>query len=604
MGAVRSHGVFDVLPWRNDLDRRQRADHGRAAGGRRNGAGSRRSCTRTSRGSRGRRPRRRLPDAVVRRRARPPAARRTGGGRAAGAAVQVGRRDRRRGEKIRRRASRRRVDRRRLLREQPGSWRPVRRALARRRRSRPAGRAARLGLPHRVVQQRCAGAGRDHRRHARPAARRDSAPRRRLGAGHIAGVGRGRPRAQSRARPRPEGADRRPRHGRRLLPGPRRDLGAGRLGRARRRRHLHRRRPSGCVAACGSTSALYADPRHFAAQLDAVRRRASPCPGRGLAAADREHRQVLRRRGHRERDRSTAGAVLRLAAQPRHAGVGQPCRRGTRRRRTRVSDPHPRDRRCGRAPGAGRHRACRRHQRAARPAAGDRPRATGRRRRHRPLRRARRDRQHATAVGAAGSVDGRVDGAAARRRTRREAVPDAQPRRVGSEAGVRLGLAGVLGRAVGRDRGRGVPADRRAGPEGGWTPREILGNRAGASRLHRGRRASGLRGREMGQQSRPARAPTWCGWTKDPRATPPLDTTGHPRARHLPSRKTRSTRPGDERDLPCRQHRRIHLLPPHPRRCTAKASCVGRSACPHSCCSEWSTWCRSRCSPPTASSPS
>ena len=156
--------------------------------------------------------------------------------------------------------------------------RPVRRPLAGRRRRRSARRAARLGLPHGVVQLRRTGEGRHHRRHARPPARSDSAPRRRLGAGHTAGVGRGRPGVQIRPRPRPQGADRRPRHGRRLLPCPRRDLGAGRLGGARRRRHLHRRRPSGRAGRAVQPRAVRR-PQAFRHSARAVRRRTSPRRG-------------------------------------------------------------------------------------------------------------------------------------------------------------------------------------------------------------------------------------------------------------------------------------------------------------------------------------
>src|SRR6478735_2697005 len=489
IGAVRSPGVFDVLSRRNDLDRRQRADHRRAAGHRRSGAGRRRSRTRTSQGSRGGRPRRRLPDAVLRRRTRPPAARWPRGGRAAGAAVQVGRRDRRRGEEIRRRASRRRVDRRRLLREQHGFWRAVRRALARRCGRRPARRAAGVGLPHGVVQQRCARAGSDHRRYPGSGARRDSAPRGWFAAGHATRVGRRRPAVQGGAGARSEGARRGTAHGRRILLGGRCDLGTGRVGGACRRRHLHRRRPPRRARPPVQPRPLRRPPL-LRRPTRPLRRRASPRPRDSLAAAHRQYRQVLRGRGHRERNRGTAGAVLRLASQPRHAGLGQPRRRGTRRRRTRVPDPHPRNRRCGRTPGAGCDRACRRHQRTTRPATGDRARAAGRRYRPGPLRRIGRDPQHATAVGTTGSADGRADHPAARARPQRQAVPHAQPRRIGSAAGVRLRLAGVLWCAVGRDRHRGVTrwVDAAGAPH----------RRAGADRLHRGSGKAGLRRRAMG----------------------------------------------------------------------------------------------------------
>src|SRR6478735_8905464 len=286
IGAVRSPGVFDVLSRRNDLDRRQRADHRRAAGHRRSGAGRRRSRTRTSQGSRGGRPRRRLPDAVLRRRTRPPAARWPRGGRAAGAAVQVGRRDRRRGEEIRRRASRRRVDRRRLLREQHGFWRAVRRALARRCGRRPARRAAGVGLPHGVVQQRCARAGRDHRRYPGSGARRDSAPRGWFAAGHATRVGRRRPVVQGGAGARSEGARRGTAHGRRILLGGRCDLGTGRVGGACRRRHLHRRRPPRRARPPVQPRPLRRPPL-LRRPTRPLRRRASPRPRDSLADAAR-----------------------------------------------------------------------------------------------------------------------------------------------------------------------------------------------------------------------------------------------------------------------------------------------------------------------------
>ncbi len=110
-------------------------------------------------------------------------------------------------------------------------------------------------------------AGRHHRRHPGPGARRDSAPRGRLAAGHAAGVGRRRPGVQGRAGPRSEGAHRRTAHGRRVLPGARRDLGAGRLGGAGRRRHLPRRRRQDALDIRFNLG-LYADPRHFDAQLE------------------------------------------------------------------------------------------------------------------------------------------------------------------------------------------------------------------------------------------------------------------------------------------------------------------------------------------------
>ena len=116
--------------------------------------------------------------------------------------------------------------------------------------------------------------------------------------------------------------------------------------------------------------------------VGAFRRGAQACRGARIAPADRADGEVLRRRCGGERDRRAAGAVLLLAAQPRHAGVGGRVagRGGAAGRRPRPADPHPRDRRRRGPPGAGRHRVRRRFQRPARPAAGHRTRATHRRR--------------------------------------------------------------------------------------------------------------------------------------------------------------------------------------------------------------------------------
>ena len=125
-------------------------------------------------------------------------------------------------------------------------------------------------------------------------------------------------------------------------------------------------------------------PLRFAGK--AFRGGATQCRRRGFASADRTDREVLRRRCHRERDGRAAFAVLLRAAQPRDAELGgrRAGRGGLPGRRSRAADPHSRDRRRGGAPGTGCHRVCGAAQRAARPAAGDRTRATGRRRRHRP----------------------------------------------------------------------------------------------------------------------------------------------------------------------------------------------------------------------------
>ena len=139
--------------------------------------------------------------------------------------------------------------------------------------------------------------------------------------------------------------------------------------------------------ASGSTSALYADPRHFDSQLAQfadARRRVQDVASPLLTA------NTVKFFADGVIENETGALLAPYCGSLHNHGMqvweGEPGRRGTRRRRTRVPDPHPRHRRCGGAPGARRHRACRRHQRTARPAAGDRPRATGRRRRPRPVR--------------------------------------------------------------------------------------------------------------------------------------------------------------------------------------------------------------------------
>ena len=69
------------------------------------------------------------------------------------------------------------------------------------------------------------------------------------------------------------------RHGRRLLPGARCDVGAGRVGGARRRRHLPRRRPAGCARHAVQPRPLRRPPllRH---STRAIRGRASASAGR------------------------------------------------------------------------------------------------------------------------------------------------------------------------------------------------------------------------------------------------------------------------------------------------------------------------------------
>ena len=218
-------------------------------------------------------------------------------------------------------APRRRVDRRRLVRRKPRARQPFRRPVARRGCSRPAGDAARMGLPHRLVQLGGARARRHHRGHARSGARRDPASRGRIGVGHATGMGRSRSRDGSHAGPRPGRPGRGVGHGRRLLPGAGCDVGAGRLGGPGRRRHLPRRRAARRAPHAFQPRVLR---RPAVLRFSAARLRRGATSGRraGVADVDRADGEVLRRWRRRERDRCAVCAVLLVAAQPRHAGVG------------------------------------------------------------------------------------------------------------------------------------------------------------------------------------------------------------------------------------------------------------------------------------------
>ena len=184
--------------------------------------------------------------------------------------------------RVRRRASRRRVDRRRLLRQQPRAGRPVRRPLARRGGARPARGVAGVGLPHHVgaTPWRCDARASRPTPRTRCSARSRTATTARCSARCASGA---RSTCHCRhARPRRGRPCRRAGHGRRLLPGPRRDLGAGRLGRARRRRHLRRggpaRRAADPVQPGASTPIRATSTRRW---------RISPRPGAGSTRSAR-----------------------------------------------------------------------------------------------------------------------------------------------------------------------------------------------------------------------------------------------------------------------------------------------------------------------------
>ena len=149
--------------------------------------------------------------------------------------------------------------------------------------------------------------------------------------------------------------------------------------------------------------------------------------------------------------------------------------------------------------------------------------------------------------------------------------------------------------AVSRQTAEGVP-------QGGWTPQEILPIEPCPWRVHLGRRAPGLRGGEMGRnRARRERRPGVVG--PRPAHHAASGDPGDPGARDLPGRKAGLFDQGMKGLAMSTTSPDSPAATPPPA-LPGEGSCVGRSACPHSCCSEWSTWCRSRCSPPTASSPS
>ena len=281
--------------------------------------------------------------------------------------------------------------------------------------------------------------------------------------------------------------------------------------------------------------AFYADPRHFDSQVTTfadARRRVDEVGSPLLTAqtvkffadgvVENETGALLQpycTALHNHGQRNWEGDSLAEAARPG--------------RRTGSADPHPRDRRCGCAPGTRCHRACGAAQRPARPAAGDRARPAGRRRRHRPVRRARRHPEHAAAVGAAGRTDDGADGAAPRDRT----LPTSSIGSAASKSPVRHWHSAPTGRCPRarrwtgfRWRCRGRPSRRRA--RGRMDPRRRSSRSSG--RCPRTRRAWRIRRspKTAGARSRPAPAPTCSGWTAIPE---PL------RALELPALQVRAT---------------------------------------------------------------
>ena len=340
-----------------------------------------------------------------------------------------------------------------------------------------------------------------------------------------------------RARTRSGGARRRPSHGRRLLPGPRRDLGAGRLGGARRRRHLPRRRPAGRAG-----DAVQPRPLRRPSLLRRLNSSTSPTrvaesQDAGVAAADREHREVLRRRGHRERNRRAAGAVLRhrctdhgmqvwddLADAARavdalgfqihiHAIGDAAARQALDAIEHVVATNGPRDRRPVIA-----------HAQLVDDADIDRFAALGVIPNMQPL----------WAQLDPLMVELTIPRLGAERGDKQYRMRSLDELRCA--AGVRLGLAGVVGRAAEGDRGGGVA--RRVD-----AARDPV-RRTGTERLHRRRRGAGLRRGAMGHNRTRCRAPTWCGSTaiRGPRRARP---GCRARRRNLSARRPRLRRAVD-----------------------------------------------------------
>ena len=107
--------------------------------------------------------------------------------------------------------------------------------------------------------------------------------------------------------------------------------------------------------------------------------------------------------------------------------------------------------------------------------------------------------------------------------------------------GVRLGLAGVLGRAAGRHRGGGVAAHRRRAARRRLDAARDRADRARAVVLHRRRRLPGVRRKQLGpNHSRCQRRPCLAG-PRSARSSPTLDLPGAADPGDLPSRRAAYT---------------------------------------------------------------
>ena len=233
-------------------------------------------------------------------------------------------------------------------------------------------------------------------------------------------------------------------------------------------------------------------------------------------------------------------------------------------------------------------------------AAGDRARPAGRRRRYRPVRRARRDSEHAAAVGAAGRPDDGADRAAARRRTRRQAVPDPQHRR----SPVRPWLSARTGRCprvrrwtASRSRCPGRPPT--ASPRADGRPHEILPIERALSAYTAGVAYQAFAEDGWGRlDSRRERRSALAG--PRPKDHCGAGASGARHSSHVSARQAGLLGHGLEERTICPLRQRIRPSRRHLRR-RGKAISSGSWARRPLCSSGWCTWCRSRCSPPTAS---
>ena len=173
--------------------------------------------------------------------------------------------------------------------------------------------------------------------------------------------------------------------------------------------------------------------------------------------------------------------------------------------------------------------------------------------------------------------------------------------RVRRAFGIRFRLAGVVGRAAEGHLDRRVPADRRRRARGRLDPRRDPPDRAGALGLYGRCGVSGVRRRRLG----PAGTRRQRGSAlAEPRPQNHCG-AGTSSARcscHVSARQAGLFGHGLEERTTCPLRQRIRPSRRRHRR-RGKAISSGSSACPPWCCSGWFTWCRSRCSPHTGSSP-